>query len=160
MARQPQTGTGEGPPGARVTSVDAAVNRRRSEELRHAADEARDRAGALGTAVAARRGGKVSFRDQMAVWQEVHRTLREMEETARELDEQREVAEREVAEQTAWVRREVESMLDSGWSRGELAEIGIGDEVLAQVGMLDDPRLRGHTAGDGDDLRLPGVTAP
>jgi hypothetical protein len=85
------------------------------------------------------------FRDQMAVWEEVHRTLREMEETARELVAEREEAEREIAEQTAWVRGQVEAMLGSGWSREELAEIGIGDEVLAQVGLLDDPRLRAET---------------
>jgi hypothetical protein len=92
--------------------------------------------------VAVRRAGRLSFRDQMAVWQETHRTLREMEETARELAAEHEEAEREVEEQKAWVRGQVESMLDSGWTREELADIGIGDEVLAQVGLLDDPRLR------------------
>ena len=142
MARQPQTGTGQGPGGARAASVDTAANRQRSEELRHAADEARNRAGALRAALTARRGGGLSFRDQMAVWEEVHRTLREMEESARELVAERAEAEREVAEQTAWVRGQVAAMLDAGWSREELAEIGIGDEVLAQVGLLDDPRLR------------------
>jgi hypothetical protein len=91
--------------------------------------------------MAARRGGRLSFRHQMEVWQETDRTLREMEETAGELAAEREDAEREEAEQRAWVRGQVESMVESGWTREELAEIGIGDEVLGQVGMLDDPRL-------------------
>jgi hypothetical protein len=146
MARQPQTGTGEDPRRARLVKPDTAANRRRSEELRRAAEEAGSRTDALRTALAVRRGGALSFRDQMAVWQETHRTLREMEETARELAAEREDAEREVAEQTAWVRGQVESMLESGWSREELAEIGIGDEVLTQVGLLDDPRLRAEPA--------------
>lgn len=146
MARQAQTGTGEGPQRARPVKPDTAANLRRSEELRRAAEEAGSRTDALRTALAARRDGKLSFRDQMAVWQETHRTLREMEETARELVAEREEAEREVAEQTAWVRGQVEAMLESGWSREELAEIGIADEVLGQVGMLDDPRLRAEPA--------------
>ncbi|MET0398216.1 MAG: hypothetical protein ABW277_15550 [Longimicrobiaceae bacterium] len=123
--------------------MDATVNRQWSEELKLAAGEVRSRSRALRAASAVLRGGQISFRDQMAVWQETHRTLREMEETARELAVEREEGEREVAEQTAWVRAQVESMLDAGWARGELAEIGIADEVLALVGMLDDPRLRG-----------------
>ncbi len=145
MPTEPQAGLGNVPRRTRPANADPAANLRRSEELKRAADEARDRALALRTALAARRGGKLLFRDQMAVWEEVHRTLREMEETARELVAEREEAEREIAEQTAWVRGQVEAMLGSGWSREELAEIGIGDEVLAQVGLLDDPRLRAET---------------
>ena len=137
-------GAGGSRRGAPPAGVDPTANRRRSEELKLAADEARSRARALRAALAVRRGGRLSFRDQMAVWEETHRTLREMEATARELVAQREEAEREVAEQSAWVRGQVECMLDAGWTRAELADIGIADEVLAQVGMLDDPRLRGE----------------
>ncbi len=142
MPTEPQTGTGNVPRRARPADIDTAASRRRADELRRAAEEAGSRTEALRTALAVRRAGTLSFRDQMAVWQETHRTLREMEETARELVAEREEAEREIAEQTAWVRGQVEAMLGSGWSREELAEIGIGDEVLAQVGLLDDPRLR------------------
>ncbi len=124
--------------------VDVTANRQWSEELKLAAGEAGSRSRALRAASAVLRDGQLSFRDQMAVWQETHRTLREMEETARELVAERGDAEREAAEQTAWVRGQVESMLDAGWARAELADIGIADEVLAQVGMLDDPRLHGE----------------
>lgn len=160
MPEQPHAGAGEGPRETRVTSLDTALNRQRSEELRRVAEDAASRTAALRTAVEARRGGALSFRDQMAVWQETQRTLREMEETARELTAERKEAEREVAEHTAWVRGQVESMLDAGWTRAELAGIGIADEVLAQVGMLDDPRLRGEpdarARGPGHPLPEPG----
>ncbi len=142
MAGQARTGAGESPRRAWPAMPDTAASRRRAAELTRAAEEAGSRTAALRTALAARRGGRLSFRDQMAVWQETHRTLREMEEAARELAAEGEEAEREVAEQTAWVRGRVESMVDSGWTREELAGIGIGDELLAQVGLLDDPRLR------------------
>lgn len=144
MSRQPQTGAGEGSRTRPPAKPDAAASRGRAVELRRAAQEEGKRTEALRAALAARRAGTASFRDQMAVWQETHRTLREMEETARELAAEHEEAEREVAEQTAWVRGQVESMLDSGWARDELADIGITGEVLAQLGLLDDPRLRGE----------------
>jgi hypothetical protein len=142
MPTEPQTGTGNVPRRARPADIDTAASRRRAEELRRAAEEAGSRTGALRAALAVRRAGTLSFRDQMAVWHETHRTLREMEETALELAAEHEEAEREVEEQKAWVRGQVESMVESGWTREELADIGIGDEVLAQAGMLDDPRLR------------------
>jgi len=129
--------------------MDATVNRRWSEELKLAAGEVRSRSRVLRAASAVLRSGQLSFRDQMAVWQETRSTLREMEVTAGELAAEQEEAEREVAAQTAWVRGQVESMLDAGWARGELAEIGIADELLAHVGMADDPRLRGEPGGAG-----------
>lgn len=141
MPGSPQTGPGEGSRTTRPEPPDAAANRRRSEKLRLAATEAGSHASALRAALAVRRGGGLSFRDQMAVWQETHLTLHEMEASARELAAERAEAEREVAEQTAWVRGQVESMLDAGWGRGELRDIGIGDEVLAQLGLRNDPRL-------------------
>jgi len=144
MDRQPQERAGEAPGGARPESVDAAANRRRAVDLRWAAEEAGGRTAALRAAVAVRRGAGLSFRDHMAVWEETCRTLREMETTARELAAHDDEAEREAAEQTAWVRGQVESMLDAGWTRDELADIGIADELLAQVGMLHDPRLCGN----------------
>jgi hypothetical protein len=149
MDRQPQERAGDAFGGARPESVDAAANRRRAVELRRAAEEAGVRTTAIRAAAAARRGGALSFRDQMAVWQETYRTLRELEETARELAAHGDEAEREAAEQTAWVRGQVERMLDAGWTREELADIGIADELLAQVGMADDPRLRGEPGGAG-----------
>ncbi|MEW5929531.1 MAG: hypothetical protein AB1941_18910 [Gemmatimonadota bacterium] len=132
---------------------------RRAEALKRAADEARERAAALRRAMAARRSS-LSFRDQMAIWEETHRTLLEMEEAAAALAEERVEAEREVAEQTAWVRAQVEGMLESGWTREELRDIGIADEVLAQIGLLDDPRLREPGAGSrepGAGSREPGA---
>ncbi|HEV2736118.1 MAG TPA: hypothetical protein VGV85_14820, partial [Longimicrobiaceae bacterium] len=74
MASQPQTGTGQGARRARPASLDTAASRLRSEELRRAAEEAGSRTAALRTALAARRAGALSFRDQMTVWEETHRT--------------------------------------------------------------------------------------
>lgn len=155
MDRQPQERAGDAPGGARPESVDAAANRRRAVELRRAAEEAGVRTAALRAAVAVRRGAGLSFRDHMAVWQETTRTLREMEATARELAAHGDEAEREAAEQTAWVRDQVERMLDAGWTREELADIGIADELLAHVGMADDPRLRGDPGSAGTRLGHP-----
>jgi hypothetical protein len=131
---------------------DLAARLRRSEELKHAASDAWDRASALRAALHARRGG-ASFRDQMEVWEETRRTLREMERAARELAAEREDSTREVAEQTAWVRAQVESLLDAGWTREELAGIGIGNELLELVGLRGDPRLEEPEAGSGDGRR-------
>jgi hypothetical protein len=147
MHGQPEMEAGKDPGWARAALPDTAGNRRRAEALLRAADEARDRASALHAALAARRGGAASFRDQMAIWEETRRTLAEMEESARALAVESAEAERDAAEQTAWVRAQVESMLDSGWTREELAGIGIGDDLLAQVGLRDDPRLWEPGAG-------------
>lgn len=148
MRQEPPAGGGGGSRRAQA-AADVAANRRRAEELQHAAGAAKDRSRALGAALDVRRDGAASFRDQMEVWEETRRTLREMASAARELTAEREAAEREVAEQTAWVRGQVDAMLGSGWTREELRDIGIADEVLEQVGLLDDPRLRENRAQPG-----------
>lgn len=149
MHRNPETGAGEVPRGVRPESADSAATRRRAVELRHAAGEAQDRSSALRAAARdAQGGGAGAFRDQMEVWEETRRTLREMQRAARETTGERAEAEREAAEQTAWVRGQVDAMVRSGWTREELRDIGIADEVLEQLGLLDDPRLRENRGED------------
>lgn len=44
--------------------------------------------------------------------------------------------------QDAWFRDQALDMLNHGWGRAELAEIGFGEEFLAELGLLDHPALR------------------
>lgn len=41
----------------------------------------------------------------------------------------------EVAEEQAWVRAQVRQMLGSGWTRDEMADIGIRDALLRELGL-------------------------
>lgn len=41
----------------------------------------------------------------------------------------------EAAEERAWYRAQVRQMLGAGWTRAELADIGISDRLMAELGL-------------------------
>lgn len=120
-------------------SPDAAAAARRASDLRVRADRALADSEDLLAAAARRRARMRGLSDQAMlrlemVWSRLE--LRWLDRTSRR-DEKRREAERE--RDDAWMRDEIASMLANGWTREELAEVGIGEELLASLGLAEAP---------------------
>lgn len=132
MDGEPDSGPAADQPGSQGA-------RERVDHLRTAVGRAIGRARALVAATGRRRTGTVAFRDQVAVWRETSRTLREMEELERELREEDEGLAAELARETEWARGQVAAMIEAGWTRAELADVGVGDDELERLGLFREP---------------------
>lgn len=113
--------------------------RTRAARLRGLAEAACDRAVQATEAVSRRRGRPLH--DQSAIDQERARSTRELEAYVTGLRREQETLRAEADLQQAWFREQVLAMVNQGWSREELAEIGFRPEFLADLGLADHPGL-------------------
>ena len=116
--------------------------RRRAAVLRNQAERARERAFqaiALTERLRSRAGSIVEDAEFAA---ERERGAQELAAYITGLRREQEMLRAEAALQQAWFREQVKAMLDQGWGRTELADIGFGDAFLAELGMQDAPGPR------------------
>jgi hypothetical protein len=116
--------------------------RRRAARLRDQAELARQHAFQAIASVELRRRTRGRTREQAEFETEQARCTEELEAYITGLRHEQELLRAEAALQQEWFREQAVSALEQGWSRTELAEIGFGDEFLADLGLLDHPALR------------------
>lgn len=120
----------------------AAELRRRAVQLRDQAEHAKEHAFRVLESMHARRQRRTRTREQVEFAAEQERSTQELGAYITALRHEQEMLRAESALQQDWFRNQVVSMLDQGWTREELAEIGFGAEFLADLGLLDHPALR------------------
>lgn len=117
----------------------AAELRQRAAVLRKAAERAREHAFQAIASTEIRRGANARSQEQVEFEREQERGTQELAAYITALRREQETLRAEAALQQEWFREQALSMLEQGWSRQELAEIGFGDEFLADLGLLDAP---------------------
>ncbi len=115
--------------------------RQRAALLREQAERAREHAfqAIASTELRRRTSGRTREQTEFAVEQE--RGTQELAAYITGLRREQEMLRAEAALQQEWFREQVLGMLEQGWSREELAEIGFGDAFLADLGLQDAPGL-------------------
>lgn len=116
--------------------------RRRAAELRVQAEAAKEHAAAAIRDAELGRQGLTPRREARAFRAEQERGTRELASYVAALRREQEMLREETVLQDAWFRAQVLDMLDQGWTRDELAEIGFGAEFLEELGLLDHPGVR------------------
>lgn len=113
--------------------------RRRAALLREQAERARDHALQAVASTERRRGRASGTREQVEFEAEQARSTRELAAYITGLRREQEVLRAEAVLQQDWFREQAMAMLDQGWSREELADIGFGEAFLAELGLPDVP---------------------
>ncbi|HST63078.1 MAG TPA: hypothetical protein VLK84_30495 [Longimicrobium sp.] len=115
--------------------------RQRAAVLREQAERAKEHAfqAIASTELRRRTTGRTHEAAEFAVEQE--RGTQELAAYITALRREQEMLRAEAALQQDWFREQVLEMLDQGWSREALAEIGFGDAFLADLGLQDAPGL-------------------
>lgn len=116
--------------------------RQRAALLREQAERAREHALRAIASTEQRRRTAASTREQAEFAAEQERGTQELAAYITGLRREQEMLRAEAALQQEWFRDQVLGMLDQGWGREELAEIGFGEEFLADLGLLDAPGLQ------------------
>ena len=116
--------------------------RERAAQLRAEAEQAQAHAAMAVETVRLRRLGQPQAGEYLAFQAEQDRGTRELAAYITALRTEQDELRQEVALQDAWFGEQVLGMLEQGWSRAELAEIGFGDEFLARLGLQDHPGLK------------------
>ncbi|HLM67521.1 MAG TPA: hypothetical protein VK358_08350 [Longimicrobium sp.] len=116
--------------------------RRRAAQLRDQAEQARDHAFRAIKTTEVRRLKRSRTREQEEFAHEQERGTEELAAYITGLRREQEMLQAEAALQQDWFREQVLAMLDQGWKREDLAEIGFGGEFLADLGLLDHPSLQ------------------
>jgi hypothetical protein len=124
--------------------------RRRAALLRVQAEAAKEHSAAAVRDTQLRRQGLAPRREAREFQAERARGTSELALYVAALRREQEMLREETALQDAWFREQALDMLNQGWSRSELAEIGFGEELLTELGLLDHPALR---APGGDPAR-------
>lgn len=120
----------------------AAELRTRAAQLREQAEQARDHAFRAMKATEVRRLKRARTREQEEFAYEQGRGTEELAAYIMGLRREQEMLRAEAALQQDWFREQVLAMLNQGWKREALAEIGFGDAFLADLGLLDHPSLQ------------------
>jgi hypothetical protein len=120
-----------------VHQLHAVELRQRAALLRVQAERAREHAFQALAATELRRRTTGRTREQAEFAREQERATQELAAYITGLRREQEVLRDEAALQQDWFREQVRAMLDQGWSRAELAEIGFGDAFLADLGLQD-----------------------
>lgn len=116
--------------------------RRRAAQLRAEAERARAHAVTAIEVTRLRRQGQPRPLEYVEFQAEQDRGTRELAAYIKALRNEQDELRQEVALQDAWFGEQVLGMLEQGWSRADLAEIGFGDEFLARLGLQDHPGLK------------------
>ncbi len=116
--------------------------RQRAAMLREAAERAKEHAFRAIASTELRRRTTGRTREQAEFNAEQERGAQELAAYITGLRREQEMLRAEAALQQEWFREQVLGMLAEGWSREALAEIGFGDEFLADLGLQDAPGLQ------------------
>lgn len=116
--------------------------RRRAAQLRVKAEAAKEHAVTAIRDAVLRRQGLTPRHEAREFEAEQARGTSELASYVAALRREQEMLREETALQDAWFRDQALDMLNQGWSRAELAEIGFGEEFLGGLGLLDHPALR------------------
>lgn len=115
--------------------------RRRAAQLRAQAELAKGHAVTAIRDAQMRRQGLTPRHEALEFEAEQARGTSELASYVAALRREQEMLREETALQDAWFRDQALDMLNQGWSRAELAEIGFGEEFLAELELLDHPGL-------------------
>lgn len=121
--------------------------RRRAAQLRVQAEAAKGHAVTAIRDAELRKQGLAPRREAREFQAEQARGTSELASYLATLRREQERLREETALQDVWFREQALDMLNQGWSRAELAEIGFGEEFLAELGLLDHPALRAPGGG-------------
>lgn len=116
--------------------------RRRAAQLRVQAEAAKEHAVATVRDTELRKQGLAPRREAREFQAEQARGTSELASYVAALRREQEMLREETALQDTWFRDQALDMLNQGWGRAELAEIGFGEEFLGGLGLLDHPALR------------------
>jgi hypothetical protein len=115
--------------------------RKRAAQLRAQAETAKEHAVTAIREAELRRQGLTPRREAREFEAEQARGTSELASYVAALRREQEMLREETALQDAWFRSQALDMLDQGWSRAELAEIGFAEAFLGELGLLDHPAL-------------------
>ena len=120
----------------------AAEVRTRAAHLRGQAEQAKEHAFRILESMHRRRLRRMQTSEQVEFAAEQERSTRELGAYITRLRREQEMLRAEEALQQEWFREQVLSMLDQGWTREELAQIGVGAGFLADLGLQGHPALQ------------------